>query len=229
MGWVASVTPRPRFTPGERNPCTHCTGGWAGPRAGLDKEVRGKILSPLLGIEPPTPGRQPVARHYTDWATLLTIEQLLCDTNFECVRKSADEIRKRFFQSLKNKTNEPVVSGNNSTDIFTGLVTTGFGPDVARGPWVWPRYSTIFILVTIIQLHPFPLVNRPRQPDWNRRYKAERERELSVQYYACPKNSSLCPISLINVIKQRAESSITPEFPKLSIEHCSRPPTARCE
>jgi hypothetical protein len=34
------------FTPGERTPGTHCTGGWVGPRAGLDTEVRGKILCP---------------------------------------------------------------------------------------------------------------------------------------------------------------------------------------
>jgi hypothetical protein len=26
---------------------THCTGGWVGPRAGLDTEATGKILSPL--------------------------------------------------------------------------------------------------------------------------------------------------------------------------------------
>jgi hypothetical protein len=31
MGWVVSVSPRPRFTPGERTPGTHCTGGWVGP------------------------------------------------------------------------------------------------------------------------------------------------------------------------------------------------------
>jgi hypothetical protein len=37
MGWVVSITPRPRFTPGERTPGTHCTGGWVGPRAGLPK------------------------------------------------------------------------------------------------------------------------------------------------------------------------------------------------
>jgi hypothetical protein len=36
---------------------THCTGGWGGPRAGLDTEVRGKILLPLTGIEPRSPGR----------------------------------------------------------------------------------------------------------------------------------------------------------------------------
>jgi hypothetical protein len=33
-----------RFTPGESTPGTHCTGGWVGPRAGLDIEVRVKIL-----------------------------------------------------------------------------------------------------------------------------------------------------------------------------------------
>jgi hypothetical protein len=38
---------------------THCTrtGGWVGPRAGLDTEDRGKILSPLPVIEPRSPGR----------------------------------------------------------------------------------------------------------------------------------------------------------------------------
>jgi hypothetical protein len=36
---------------------THCTGDWVGPRAGLDTEVRGKILLPLSGIESRSPGR----------------------------------------------------------------------------------------------------------------------------------------------------------------------------
>jgi hypothetical protein len=49
---VVSVMPWPRFSPGERIPGTHCTGGWVGPRAGLDTEVRGKTLLPLLGIKP---------------------------------------------------------------------------------------------------------------------------------------------------------------------------------
>jgi hypothetical protein len=42
----------PRFNPRERNPGSHCTGGWVGPRASLDKEAGGKILSPVPGIEP---------------------------------------------------------------------------------------------------------------------------------------------------------------------------------
>jgi len=33
-GWVVTATPRPLY-PWEI-PCTHCMGGWVGPRAGLD-------------------------------------------------------------------------------------------------------------------------------------------------------------------------------------------------
>jgi len=54
---VVSITPWPHFSPGERTPGTHCTGGWVGPRAGLDTEARGEILLPLLGIKPQLPGR----------------------------------------------------------------------------------------------------------------------------------------------------------------------------
>jgi hypothetical protein len=54
---MVSVTPRPRFTPGERTPGTHCTGGWVDPRAGLDTEATVKILLPLPEIEPRSSGR----------------------------------------------------------------------------------------------------------------------------------------------------------------------------
>jgi hypothetical protein len=68
MGWVVSITPRPLFTPGERTPGTHCTGGWVGPGAGLDTEAREKILCPCRGSNPDRPVVQPVVRHYTAWA-----------------------------------------------------------------------------------------------------------------------------------------------------------------
>jgi hypothetical protein len=51
---------RPLFTPRERTPDTHCTVGWVGPRAGVNTEIRGKILLPLPGIEPRSSGRRPV-------------------------------------------------------------------------------------------------------------------------------------------------------------------------
>jgi hypothetical protein len=49
--------PRPRFTPGERTPRTHWAGGCVGLSVGVDTEAKGKILSPLPGIEPWSPGR----------------------------------------------------------------------------------------------------------------------------------------------------------------------------
>jgi hypothetical protein len=52
---VVSVTPRPRFTPGERNPSTDRIGGWVGPRAGLDAGDRRKILCPCRGSNPDRP------------------------------------------------------------------------------------------------------------------------------------------------------------------------------
>jgi hypothetical protein len=63
VGEGVSVTSRPCLTPGER-PGTHCTGGWAGLRAGLD---RGGKSRPPPGFDPRIV--QPVRSRYTDWAT----------------------------------------------------------------------------------------------------------------------------------------------------------------
>jgi hypothetical protein len=74
--WSAS-RPCRAFTPGESTPGTHFTGGWVGPRAGLDSEARGKIICPCRGSNPDRPVVQPVVRHYTAWANpapSLTIE-----------------------------------------------------------------------------------------------------------------------------------------------------------
>jgi hypothetical protein len=54
-GWVVSITPQPRFIPGERTPGTHWTGGWVGPRACLDAGARRKILCPCRGSNPDRP------------------------------------------------------------------------------------------------------------------------------------------------------------------------------
>jgi hypothetical protein len=68
--WSAS-SPGRALDPG-KTPGTHCTGGWVGPRAGLDTKVRGKILCLCQGSNLDRPVIQPVARHYIDWATRLT-------------------------------------------------------------------------------------------------------------------------------------------------------------
>jgi hypothetical protein len=54
--------------PRGKDPGTHCTWGWVGPRAGLDTEDRGKILCPCQGSNPDRPVVQPVVKHYTAWA-----------------------------------------------------------------------------------------------------------------------------------------------------------------
>ena len=62
MGWMVNFTARPLY-PRER-PGTHCTGGWVGPRAGLDRCGKSR---PPPGFDPRTV--QPVASRYTDYAT----------------------------------------------------------------------------------------------------------------------------------------------------------------
>jgi hypothetical protein len=54
--------------PRGKDPRFHCTGGWVGPRAGLDTEARGKILYPCRVSNPDRPVVQLVVRHYTAWA-----------------------------------------------------------------------------------------------------------------------------------------------------------------
>jgi hypothetical protein len=54
---VRSDTISQAHSPRERTPGTHWIGGWVGPRAGLDTEARGHILSPMPGIERRSPGR----------------------------------------------------------------------------------------------------------------------------------------------------------------------------
>jgi hypothetical protein len=51
------LRPGRALAPGKRIPGTYCIGGWVGPRAGLDTQVTGKILSLLPGIELRSPGR----------------------------------------------------------------------------------------------------------------------------------------------------------------------------
>jgi hypothetical protein len=63
-GWglVVNATPRPLYP--RESPGTHCTGGWVGPRAGLDGCRKSR---PPLGFDTRTV--QPVASRYNDCAT----------------------------------------------------------------------------------------------------------------------------------------------------------------
>ena len=59
MGWVVKATLRPLYP--REIPDTHCTGGWVGPRAGLDGCGKSRLPP---GFDPRTV--HPVARCYTD-------------------------------------------------------------------------------------------------------------------------------------------------------------------
>jgi hypothetical protein len=72
-GGDRSVSHPGHVLPDERTPSTHCTGGWVGPRAGLDSQVRGKISCLCQGSNIDHPVVQSVARHYADWAARLKI------------------------------------------------------------------------------------------------------------------------------------------------------------
>jgi hypothetical protein len=70
--WSAS---RPGcFIPGKTTPDTHCTGGWVGPRAGLDDVTKRKILNPYRESNPGCPARSLV--------TVSTELSRLCFKNF---------------------------------------------------------------------------------------------------------------------------------------------------
>jgi hypothetical protein len=76
-GWgqchaLATLYPRERQRSG-----THCTGGWVGPRASLDRCRKSR---PQPGFNPKTV--QPVTSHYTDWATRPTV---VCVMNRKCM------------------------------------------------------------------------------------------------------------------------------------------------
>jgi hypothetical protein len=72
LGWVVSITPRPHITPG-----THCTGGWVGPRAGLDAEARGKILCLCRGTNPGRPVRSQTL-YWLSYPKMSTVENTRC-------------------------------------------------------------------------------------------------------------------------------------------------------
>jgi hypothetical protein len=59
MGWVVNATPHSLYR--RESPGTHCTGGWVGPRAGLDGCGKSR---PQLGFDPRTV--QTVDSRYTD-------------------------------------------------------------------------------------------------------------------------------------------------------------------
>ena len=74
-GWGGQRHAPATVYPQER-PGTHCTGGWVGPRAGLDRCGKSRPLP----ISDPRPV-QPVASRYTDYATRPTSSFLMINND----------------------------------------------------------------------------------------------------------------------------------------------------
>jgi hypothetical protein len=71
MGWVVTVTPRPRFTPGERTPVLiGQETGWASEPVWIQRQEE-KSFRLCRGSNLFGPVVQSVARHCTEWATRL--------------------------------------------------------------------------------------------------------------------------------------------------------------
>jgi hypothetical protein len=73
-------------------PGTHWTGGWVDPSANLDTEARGKILSPLPGFEPRSPGclARSQTLYWLSYPAPLFLAVTLPKPNSETIDISAD-------------------------------------------------------------------------------------------------------------------------------------------
>jgi hypothetical protein len=64
--WVVSVTPRLRFSAGERTPGTHCTGGWVSPEPVWTQRLEEKSFRLCRESNLHRPVVKSVARHYNE-------------------------------------------------------------------------------------------------------------------------------------------------------------------
>jgi hypothetical protein len=63
QGWVVNATPQLLYSPGNR-PSIHCTGGWMGPRAGLDGCRRSHPPTGIRSPDHPVHSELPYQLHY---------------------------------------------------------------------------------------------------------------------------------------------------------------------
>jgi hypothetical protein len=139
---VVSVTPRPRFTPGERTPGNHWTGGWVGPRAGLDAGAKRKILCPCRGSNPDRPARSQTLHCLSCHGSSIV---MTCNKNyvgpthisyymFACLRRQK---KRRLSEAV---TSHPVYK---SPCIFLLLQWFWFASLVSNNGLVYERYWNV--------------------------------------------------------------------------------------
>jgi hypothetical protein len=117
MGCVVNIKTRSLLTLGERTSATCCTGGWVGPRAGLD--TSGKKSFASRGDR--TPSVQSVVRHYTDFSFFILWFYILRTTQ-------------TIFASFSN-----VLIGQHNTEgrTQTAVPRGGFETKNPVSKWLW--------------------------------------------------------------------------------------------
>jgi hypothetical protein len=88
MGLSAS-RPGRAFSPGERTPGTHCTGGWVASRACLDTETGGKVICLCRGTNPDRSvcGQRQYCLSYPGSETLCSRHHKVTSTRWEGMMK----------------------------------------------------------------------------------------------------------------------------------------------
>jgi hypothetical protein len=143
---MVSTTLRPLY-PQERTG-THCTGGWVGPRAGLEVCEKSRshrdffffffLLTTL------SPDLQPVAGRYTDWAIpapylTRTYSKL---TWLQTLPSQADSYKYWISLRFSKRTQFSATLHNTNTHyIPSNAITSSHSSLMAIFVWEWPIYS----------------------------------------------------------------------------------------
>jgi len=154
-GWGVSVTPRPLY-PRER-PGTHCTGGWVGPRAGLDRCGKSR---PPPGFDTRTV--RPVASRYTDWAT--PVHAIIYAYFFKTTYVDRNQGDEQQWKDAVNGRTDGVVQPSwaaNSPDLSTGtdrFLLKGSSPQSHNRHSDWVRSVQFTALTSNFNLQPILLL-----------------------------------------------------------------------
>jgi hypothetical protein len=159
-----------RHAPEKGPPSTHCTVGWVGPRAGLDTEARGKILSPLPGNEPRSPGR-PARSQTLYWLSYPAHKRSCHHTNFNCSiwhwlvsfvsRNRLGMLRHARTRSAVAASSGPGTASKISRDWLPRLVSPEIKTELSRNKERANEECTYLSVACDFRLHPHGFAHQP--------------------------------------------------------------------
>ena len=158
-GWVISNTPQPLYPP--ERPCTHFTGGWVDPRAGL--EGCGKSCPPP-GFDPRTV--QPVASRYTDWAIaahylLIGEHVFFCSRLQQCLLTRNMTYDRLILRILTQKFVEIGINSALITWYHADSFFNIYRPQIVTRSTAWKISAVYLGLLIIIEFYITHLICRP--------------------------------------------------------------------